>query len=681
MENTVNEDGGHNTPPARDPPPPRDTPASLPPHDLPLPPLRDLPLPPPCDSPPPPPPCDSPVPPPPHGSAAPTLLGTPGPSGDAPPTGGARVYTPPVRPQIIVREAKNKGRRKAGDEPGKPGKPSWVWGTKLTFFEKQKDLWVATSATTGVGDFYTQVFTAKYGFELRDEEDFEHDVEDPPDWVGQRVVNKVLSAEETKKRQDYHKKLREYGNLVKRDKTTFGALFGGLDGPEKPRQPQLVQFFSSRHYDSMAIKIQNEVTREVWDEQTEDFQTETKLAMEKHHSNVLKGWEESSADSPSRTPEEMDAALKNAAHYLQLFCDAITERFGMTVAVLLCGPIGSRRGKVEMRSVHSGKTRGLVPRDWPAYDGEGFRAVEASMVNFTRAVFTEAECDARRTLVQEVIPQEGVAQSSRVGTSTPGVTTPPAGAGPTPAVQAIALNEGDDKGGEGNTGGGEDGMGGGDGGNEDGVDAVIERLWNRKDRKKWTEEMTNAHRAFERGKSWGVEWAGCVDRFFDFEAACGYAESGSQMSATDRPAAVGWFLGRRRNWDKAVSVGTVGDAKTPGTYAFEWWKWWVRVQPKDADWKWMAKFHGKNRMLHVVGSLLWWGEALEADNPLDHMEWVLAVEEVDAVLAEMLRSGVIAKQKRGEAAAKERKQQGTKRKAAEIVRAGEGEDDPGERPR
>ncbi|KAJ7118612.1 hypothetical protein C8R43DRAFT_865306, partial [Mycena crocata] len=96
------------------------------------------------------------------------------------------------------------------------------------------------------------------------------------------------------------------------------------------------------------IVVQNELTKEVWDEETEIFQEETLRAMEREHEITLKAWRESIADSPTRTPEQFSNSLKTAAHYLQPFCDAIEEKFGMCVSLMLCGPIGDRGGHIEM---------------------------------------------------------------------------------------------------------------------------------------------------------------------------------------------------------------------------------------------------------------------------------------------------------------------------------------------
>jgi hypothetical protein len=205
-----------------------------------------------------------------------------------------------------------------------------------------------------------------------------------------------------------------------------------------------------------------------------------------------------------------------------------------------------------------------------------------------------------------------------------------------------STNLGDEGGDGGSVNGSEDDHGDED--EEPDMQEVTDHLWNRRDRKKWTPELSNAHKAFERGRDWGMTWASCVDKFLDFEAACGYSDAGGQISTEHRPAAVGWWLGRGRKWGRTVDVGVLGDAKTPDTFVETWWKWWVTVQLKDrSDWGAMVKLHGKNRVLQVMATLLWWGEAIEDDDPLGRLEWGTAVEDVEGVFTEMLRPGVIPK--------------------------------------
>jgi hypothetical protein len=84
-------------------------------------------------------------------------------------------------------------------------------------------------------------------------------------------------------------------------------------------------------------------------------------------------------------------ALNNAGYYLQPFVDAVFERFGMNVSLLLCGPIPDRGGRIEMRSVHAGTTNGLVPRIWSDVDRAGFDAAQRSFVQFSHQCFSKSK--------------------------------------------------------------------------------------------------------------------------------------------------------------------------------------------------------------------------------------------------------------------------------------------------
>ncbi|KAJ7842533.1 hypothetical protein B0H14DRAFT_3456751 [Mycena olivaceomarginata] len=154
-----------------------------------------------------------------------------------------------------------------------------------------------------------KLYTVKYGFLLDDDEDFECDVADPLDWVTNKVVNEQLMPEETKFHQDYHAKLRDClgewyrtqsASLLKEDKATFSEIFSQLGGTRKPPHcPQLLHFYSEKSWDShikpraderkralerqvemtgvpalAAILIQNEVTKECWEDEPESLKEE-----------------------------------------------------------------------------------------------------------------------------------------------------------------------------------------------------------------------------------------------------------------------------------------------------------------------------------------------------------------------------------------------------------------------
>ncbi|KAJ7018491.1 hypothetical protein C8F04DRAFT_1277636 [Mycena alexandri] len=275
-----------------------------------------------------------------------------------------------------------------------------------------------------------RLYVLKYGYHLKDNQDLAVDTEDPPD----EAANVVVNEKEEPGHESYavlHNNLRarigewyrrKYGGLLKTDKAAFTELFTGvLDGaPPKPQRGQVLHCYSRHFFEARvkerfdqryaslkrraeytgeavlkAIAVQNLVTREAWDEETPAMQREVKLLWEAEYQRALKGWEASLANAPTRTPVELAASLDNAAYYLQPFVDAISERFGMTVSLLLCGPIGRQQGVRAINSVHAGKTLGVAPMKWPEWDKARFKEVETRMVEFGRECFTEQQCRAR----------------------------------------------------------------------------------------------------------------------------------------------------------------------------------------------------------------------------------------------------------------------------------------------
>ncbi|KAJ7170329.1 hypothetical protein C8R43DRAFT_944844 [Mycena crocata] len=632
---------------------------------------------------------------------------------DAPdvPEGEPDAYVQPPRPPIALWVPKKGAKR--SDPPLKRGKPSWV----------RKELWLKAMEEGNQSDFYTKMaklYVLKYGRTLADKEDFEYDVIDPPDDLANQVVNEVLSAEETTSRQKYHASLRDrigawyrtqYANLIKDDKVVFQDLFGTLTAGmrKKPKKPKLQHYYSSRFYDQRvasrveqrlralekravntgekvpeAITVQNALTKEVLDEEPDYFVDQLKQDLDREYAAAVKAWQDSLADSPPRTAEEFSTSLKTAAYYLEPFVAAIGDRFGMVASLLMCGPVGARGGRIEMRSVHSGTTRGLVESDWPRHDPAGFRAVESSMVAFAHNVFSKADCDARITAEQDMdislsvpsapgsLPSGSSAQMARAASSSGTMVTAAAAASPTTAASTVpaaasVAEAGAAQGPETSTregeGGvvaagtvGEEGSGDDGGDGEEPIDEV-ERCWHRKDRSKWSAELSRAHAAFERGRAWGMDWATCVENFVDFEAARGYSDEGKNAHTPDRPGAVKWWLGRGRDWNKSVDLGEMGALGMADTFIDKWWNWWAALQPEErelkpdargaggggmltvpavCDWGTMGDLHGKNGLLQVMGTLLWWGERVQG-HPLDEARWMSAVDEVGRITHQSLR--------------------------------------------
>ncbi|KAJ7864439.1 hypothetical protein B0H14DRAFT_2505021, partial [Mycena olivaceomarginata] len=143
----------------------------------------------------------------------------------------------------------------------------------------------------------------------------------------------------------------------------------------------------------------------------------------------------------------------------------------------------------------------------------------------------------------------------------------------------------------------------------------------------------------EIGREWGMQWAMCVEKFFNFEAAWGFVKGSWHMSQKDRPQQVtGWLArGRRRAAKGQAEMLWVG----------LWWAWWRSLQleeravlengelsrPENADWSTMAKMYGDNRLLQVTVGLVWWGEVVQKRDEVSDMTWVLERPETTEILA------------------------------------------------
>lgn len=150
----------------------------------------------------------------------------------------------------------------------------------------------------------------------------------------------------------------------------------------------------------------------------------------------------------------------------------------------------------------------------------------------------------------------------------------------------------------------------------------------------------------------GNKVAACVSNFFDFEAARGYSD-GSKISVKERPGVVQAWLARGRKWEKVVDLPILGSQKKGGTYIGSWWRWWALVQPEErelvngdltkpgeVDWSQMSTLHGRNGMLQVMATLLWWGDHAYDDEEA-RLEWERAVDDVAWVLQELQKLDVL----------------------------------------
>ncbi|KAJ7036060.1 hypothetical protein C8F04DRAFT_1258436 [Mycena alexandri] len=442
----------------------------------------------------------------------------------------AKTASAPRRAVPVGQVARKRTRKKATGV--KPGKVSWVHGTKLVFFEKRGEEWKVANdlGVVQLGRFYTKVtnlYLLKYGHEMQDSEDLEVDVEDPTDPDAVLPGSDNLSEEEAKTQSDNMVRVRKriaqwycrkYRGVEQADKELFADLVGGVanTGPDYPRKAQPIHLYSRKYYEERVktrfekawetekktaealerepeaeIKIRNAATREAFEEETVEFREELVKAVEVEHLAAIRAWELTRAETPSKTAAEINAALKNAAFYLEPLADAISAKFGMNCSILLCGPIGDRGGGIDVRSVHAGTTKGLTPQKWHQFDKMGYDATVKSFVRFSERCFSEEECLSRivdgaststsGSIVSTVLPSarreerdptaasqtDGAAANQASGASTQGRMEMPASS-QTDGGAAGGEDGGSAGGEDGGSAGGEDG---GSAGREDGGSA------------------------------------------------------------------------------------------------------------------------------------------------------------------------------------------------------------------
>ncbi|KAJ7030304.1 hypothetical protein C8F04DRAFT_1264069 [Mycena alexandri] len=407
----------------------------------------------------------------------------------------------------------------------KPGKMSWIFGTKLVFFSARAQEWkdASENGNLALGLFYTKItnlYILKYGYDLEDDEDVAEDTADPTDPDAVIPGSENLTQEEADRRSGINATIRRrvaawycrtYRGLEAREKNVFADMLAGVEatGPTYPKRAQPIHFYSRKYYEERVkarfearwavevkraedleleepepIKVRNAVTKEVYEGESQEFRDELKLAVEAEPLAAVRAWELTRSESESKTPQEINAALKNAAFYLEPLANAIRDKFLLNCTILVCGPMGDRGGAIEVRSVHAGTTKGLAPRKWYQTDPAGYDATEKSFVKFTKKCFSEEDCLARTVGVEQVdgtTPSGPSGVHSQISLSGGGSaagnagassqTAPPSPDGDTASSSAAQGGRSQGAGGEGDAAG--DAAAGGDagGGNAGGGDA------------------------------------------------------------------------------------------------------------------------------------------------------------------------------------------------------------------
>ncbi|KAJ7886248.1 hypothetical protein B0H14DRAFT_2563547 [Mycena olivaceomarginata] len=167
--------------------------------------------------------------------------------------------------------------------------------------------------------------------------------------------------------------------------------------------------------------------------------------------------------------------------------------------------------------------------------------------------------------------------------------------------------------------------------------------WKDHNKSGWPQELINAFRAFERGKTWeGAEWVSCVADFVALKQASGYPVKGDVLAPQGEknvhPEEIPMFMQRQRKWEKGVTltlgIGAGQRTRLPAAHVQANGK----LGPADAipmeEWVKFSKMAGKNGLLLYMGGLLWWGEAAAAstDSTMLLGDWRVAVLDMACAL-------------------------------------------------
>ncbi|KAF7980032.1 hypothetical protein HWV62_40160 [Athelia sp. TMB] len=331
-----------------------------------------------------------------------------------------------------------------------PGRLPWVRGTKLAFFTAGCKDWqdAKIKGQDAVGVFYTN-FTKKliatYGWHF-DLDNEDKDCPEPSQEVWANIQNTAgLDQDEIDRRLAYYTSLRKkvrqwwcsyYGKPSKEDaketemevKTTLAKISKTL--PKAPRRTRLTQFYGRWYLCSrwnldygtlqkaeldrvlnpgeqrlQPLDVVNKVAKQYWEKEPEEFKKWVEGEREKEHAENVRKYEEKmkALDVIPQAPEDYQRALSNAAAFMQPLCDLTAKKFGGAVTMLVVLPV--ENGEIEMRSVFSGKTNGLIPKTFPEFDPEGFNALQEAYVNFGQHVYSKADRNLR--VLQTRVP-EGV---------------------------------------------------------------------------------------------------------------------------------------------------------------------------------------------------------------------------------------------------------------------------------
>ncbi|KAJ7734864.1 hypothetical protein B0H16DRAFT_1467413 [Mycena metata] len=526
-----------------------------------------------------------------------------------------------------------------------PGRKSDFMDEKADWLDTFKDT-ILGAGREEIGAEYTEItnrFILRYGYDLPFTENV---VGDPT--LNPPVIPVATTEEEKTRRAEIRSTLREklsnwYRSRYRNKKSNAGALKQVLQAmqsmtgkSQRPRRKDALKLYMKLHYEqrvkpafdaiwaktkdsvpaTMHVSMMQDYVRTCWEGETEDFKKGVEDQSTAMHEEAMNKWREG-RQWESFSAEEYHDALETLEDVAIPLADALAERLGMHIVILAVGPVGSEEGGVRLRTVFSDTAEGAISKTWPAFDHQGFTAMEASITRYGNAFFTKAECNARAwppllpDLLQmdEGTPAPPPPPAPPVDGSAPAPPPPPAtsaappppppppasGTAPPPpptTTTALVLGDAAEK----------------SNAPTDGID-----------RSEWDPNLVEVY-AYLSSKKWDELLA----RLIQFEWSNFFHDEMAKIQKiTHRPEEIGEWMKRHRVLDDFP----LNQALTPafGERLLPWWQdlgpkdRWKDVQGMEAPpqeeeqygippkWKGTVQY-GRNGIQLIVLALAWWGQ-------------------------------------------------------------------------
>ncbi|TFY81983.1 hypothetical protein EWM64_g2028 [Hericium alpestre] len=328
-----------------------------------------------------------------------------------------------------------------------------------------------------------------------------------------------------------------------------------------------------------------------------EFREGMKALVEEHHCQAMADYKRQVEDPV--TIEDQAWSLNSAFMFLQPIANIIADRYGQVVSIMMCEKV-SDQDEVNVLSVHSNHTRGVVDEMWPHYNRQGFNQASNSLRNFGRALLLAPSPENSPSITPTALPSTMQAASSSIMPSTLNSSI-----GSPPTSGAMSSTDVRSK------------------HSESTLMSTSEHLL---DHVTWVPpELTSGEHLIP-GQKWlkayresylymlnlhfGKDFEALVNAFFMHDEAWDFKpREVARLETYHCPEILGTFIQYARGWAKGYPINDVD-------YSQEFGLWYKSLQPE-------ARIQG----------LTFWGQALAiSQKPKDVTTWLNAVHDFGAVL-------------------------------------------------